>query len=90
MTLPVEWLQWEERGETVPVHGLARPWRARVPHPHPGLPTAGKDMQSSRCRAHGGPLQVGVDDRWGVDELSMHVYSKLTANFLYWMYLIFN
>lgn len=53
-----ERLQREEGGEAVPVHGLARPWGARAPHSVPGLPQTGEIVQSSRCRAHGGTLQV--------------------------------
>lgn len=53
-----ERLQREEGGEAVPVHGLARPRGARAPHSVPGLPQTGEIMQSSRCRAHGGTLQV--------------------------------
>lgn len=53
-----ERLQREERGEAVPVHSLARPRGARAPHSVPGLPETGESLQSSRCRAHGGTLQV--------------------------------
>lgn len=53
-----ERLQREERGEAVPVHGLAGPRGARAPHSVPGLPPTGESLQSSRCRAHGGALQV--------------------------------
>lgn len=53
-----EWLQWEERGEAVPVHSLARPRGTRTPHAVPGLPETSESLQSPRCRAHGGTLQV--------------------------------
>lgn len=72
---PTEWFQWEERGETVPVYGLARPWGARVSHSHSGLPTASKGLQSSRCRAYGGPLQVGAYK----NEVILNLYSPLNV-----------
>lgn len=53
-----ERLQREERGEAVPVHSLAGPRGARAPHSVPSLPETGESLQSSRCRAHGGTLQV--------------------------------
>lgn len=54
-----EWLQWEERGEAVPVHSLARPRGTRAPYSVLSLLETGESLQSSRCRAHGGALQVG-------------------------------
>lgn len=71
-----EWLEREERGETVPVHGLARPRRAGVPDPYPGIPTAGKDVQSPRRRPHGGPLQVSVHKRRGGKALGVLDFNK--------------
>ena len=40
-----EWIQRKEGGAAVPVHRLARPWRAGIPHPVPGLPAESEDMQ---------------------------------------------
>lgn len=74
-----EWLQWEERGAPVPVYGLARPWGARVPHPHLGLPKAGKGLQSSRCRTYGGSLQVGTWDYLFLSE-AIDKDLKITSN----------
>lgn len=54
-----EWLQWEERGEAVPVHGLAWPRGTRAPYSVLSLLETSESLQSSRCRAHGGALQVG-------------------------------
>lgn len=66
-----ERLQREEGGETVPVHGLARPRGSRAPHPLPGLPQAGEIVQSSRRGAHGGTLQVRNDVVAGKTSSSM-------------------
>lgn len=56
-----EWHQWEERGPSVPVYRLARPWGARVPHSIPGLPQKGEGLQPPRCRPCDRPLQVSGD-----------------------------
>lgn len=77
---PTERLQREERGEAVPVHGLARPRGARVSHTHPGLPSAGKGLQSSRRRAHGGPLQVGVQDKLTLEDVMFSWQHNRTWN----------
>lgn len=53
-----EWLQREKRGAAVSVYGLAGPRGTGAPHSVPGLPETGESLQSSRCRAHGGTLQV--------------------------------
>lgn len=53
-----EWQQWEARGPSVPVHGMARSRCARAPHAVPGLPAASQSLQPSRRRANRSALQV--------------------------------